>query len=232
MVAPPHVVVVEDEAVTRSLLAGHFASQGYRVSAVNDAGSLRTLIQGDPADLVSLDIHLPDESGIDVLRDLCAQPRLGVMIVTVHDTETDRMTALELGADDYLVKPVNERELVLRARNILRRVNERGFAQPQVLRMGGWSLDTGSRAVERPDGERIVLTRGEFELLLALIERPDRVLSRSELLARITHRGDVPNERTVDVLVGRLRRKIEPDPGRPRHLRTRHGQGYVFRIGD
>ncbi len=230
MPVPSHVVVVEDEAATRGLIAGHFASEGYRVSEARDARGLRAVLHEDRADLVTLDIRLPGEDGISLLRQLREEPQLGIMVVTMRADEIERILALELGADDFLTKPVNERELLARARNILRRTH--GAAQagrPPVRRLQGWCLDRTTLRVERPDGFGTKLTRGEFELLSALIERQDGVMSRAELLAELTHRGDVPSERTVDVLIGRLRRKIEPEPPRPRHIWTEHGRGYVFR---
>jgi two-component system torCAD operon response regulator TorR len=155
------------------------------------------------------------------------------MVVTVRADDVDRILALELGADDYLTKPVNERELLARARNILRRTHGAGEAKPPpILRHRGWTLDRVARDVHAPTGHRVRLTRGEFELLTALLEHADQVVARRELLEHLTHRGDVPSERTVDVLIGRLRRKIEPDPPRPRYIETEHGLGYIFRSRD
>jgi two-component system torCAD operon response regulator TorR len=233
MSLPSHIVVVEDEATTRGLLAGHFASEGYRVSEVGDGDGLRDLLSRDRADLVTLDIRLPGEDGISLLRRLRDEPQLGIMVVTIRADDVDRILALELGADDFLTKPVNERELLARARNILRRtLGAPAMPEPAQVRLSGWSLDRTALHVERPDGHRARLTRGEFELFKALLERTDHVLSRADLLAALTHRGDVPSQRTVDVLIGRLRRKIEPDPPRPRFIVTEHGHGYVFRSQD
>ncbi|NBB70349.1 MAG: response regulator [Alphaproteobacteria bacterium] len=232
MPATSHIVVVEDEAVTRGLLAGHFASEGYRVSEASDGPQLREVLSSDQADLVTLDIRLPGEDGISLLRQLRDEPRLGIMVVSVRADDVDRILALELGADDYLTKPVNERELLARARNILRRTHGANENKPPVLRHRGWTLDRVARDVHAPTGHRVRLTRGEFELLTALLERADEVVPRRDLLDELTHRGDVPSERTVDVLIGRLRRKIEPDPPRPRYIETEHGLGYVFRARD
>lgn len=233
MPAMSHVVVVEDEAVTRGLLAGHFASEGYRVSEAGDGPQLRDVLATDRADLVTLDIRLPGEDGISLLRQLREEPRLGIMVVSVRADDVDRILALELGADDYLTKPVNERELLARARNILRRTHGASETKPPpVLRHRGWVLDRVGREVHAPTGRQARLTRGEFELLTALVERADTVVPRADLLDHLTHRGDVPSERTVDVLIGRLRRKLEPDPPRPRYIETEHGLGYVFRARD
>jgi len=230
MPSTSHIVIVEDEAVTRGLLAAHFASEGYRVSEASDSSGLHELLASDRADLVTLDIRLPGEDGISILRQLREQSDLAIMVVSIRADDVDRILALELGADDYLTKPVNERELLARARNILRRTHRTGEGKtPPVLRYRGWALDRLAREVRTPAGAAVRLTRGEFELLAALVERAEQVVSRGELLAALTHRGDVPSERTVDVLIGRLRRKIEPDPPRPRYVETEHGVGYIFR---
>ncbi len=224
-----HILVVDGEDPARHQLVGHFSDQGYRVSEAPTGSALRDLIGRQVFDLVSLNIGLPDEDGIALLRDLRAASPVPVMVVTERHAEEDRLTALEVGADDYLVKPVCEREVVLRARNILRRVSAARPHQETVFRVAGWVLDPMTRRVRLPDGRKVGLTRGEFELLGALVVRAEQVVPRRDLLADLTHRGDVPTERTVDVLIGRLRRKIEPDPPRPRYIKTKHGRGYLFR---
>ena len=227
-----HVVVVEDEAATRTLLAGQFAREGYRVSAVADGEELDRVLRTDKADLISLDIRLPGEDGISVLRRLRANDDCAIIVVTAGNDVAGRITALELGADDYVAKPYDERELLARARNVLRRTQAHTRCEPPARgRFQGWTLDRTSRDLHASNGEPVKLTRGEFDLLLTLLDNQGRVMSRTELLKALGHRSSCPSERTVDVMIGRLRRKLEDDPGHPRLIVTQHGLGYVFRGG-
>ncbi|MFW5832812.1 MAG: response regulator [Pseudomonadota bacterium] len=227
-----HVVVVEDEAAMRCLLAGHFAREGFRVSMATDGDELDRLLRAETPDLISLDLRLPGEDGMAILRRLrAAEGDRGIIVVSAQDGVLDRVAALDLGADDYLAKPFDERELVARARSVLRRRRAAAARRPDRVRFHGWELDRGSREVRDPNGAHVTLTRGEFDLLLALLDQPDRVLARRDLVKALGHRSSSPTERTVDVMVGRLRRKLEPDPPRPRIIVTQHGVGYVFRSG-
>jgi two-component system, OmpR family, torCAD operon response regulator TorR len=225
-----HVVVVEDEPAMRAILAGHFSNDGYRVSTAADGHELQAVLDRDKADLISLDIRLPGEDGISLLRRLRAVDDRGIIVVTARADSIDRIVALELGADDYVTKPFNERELLARARNIIRRTyNVTPSRLPDQLAFHGWQLDRRSREVRDPDGRRVHLTRGEFDLLVALLDNAGSVIPRSELVKALGHRSARPTERTVDVMIGRLRRKIEQEPSRPRLIETAHGIGYVFR---
>lgn len=227
-----HVVVVEDEPAMRSLLAGHFASGGFRVSEAADAAELEALLDHDPADLISLDIRLPGEDGMSLLRRLRASDDRGIIVVSARTEPIDRIVALELGADDYVTKPFDERELLARARNILRRTHASAVAAPpDQLHFHGWDLDRRSRELRDPDGTRVNLTRGEFDLLVTLLDNAGRVMPRAELIKALGHRSVRPTERTVDVMIGRLRRKIEREASKPRLIETAHGLGYVFRGG-
>lgn len=225
-----HVVVVEDEAATRALLVGHFANEGYRVSAVACGQELDRVLSAERADLISLDIRLPGEDGIAVLRRLRASDACPIIVVSAQNDAAERVAALELGADDYVAKPFDERELLARARNLLRRAQPAPRTEPPLeATFHGWRLHRDSRDVFDPEGNRVQLTRGEFDLLLTLVDNLDRVLPRRELIKALGHRSVSPTERTVDVMIGRLRRKIEPDPAHPRCIVTHHGVGYVLR---
>lgn len=225
-----HILVVEDEPTGRATLAGYFETEGYRVTETEDGEQMRAAFANGDVDLVMLDIRLPGEDGLSLLREIRTGSDVGVIMVTSKADDVDRIVALELGADDYVVKPFNPRELLARTKNLLRRTTAAPALAEQgdVQRFAGWIFDGSRRRLESPDGEDVRLTRGEFELLAALIAHPGRVHSRDSLLDYISHREWAPSDRTIDVLVGRLRRKIEPDPRNPTFIRTVHGVGYVF----
>jgi two-component system torCAD operon response regulator TorR len=181
-------------------------------------------------DVVMLDADLPDESGLSVLRDIRSRSEVGVIMVGARVTDVDRIVAFELGADDYVSKPYNLRELLPRAKNLARRVAAARDAAEDAPRrsFAGWTIDVAHWTLTAPDGADVRLTRAEFELLAAFVTHPGRVMTRDNLIDHVAHRGRDPLDRTVDVLVGRLRRKIEVDPKRPRLIVTVHGVGYVF----
>ncbi|ALG73500.1 transcriptional regulatory protein AruR [Azospirillum thiophilum] len=225
-----HLVAVDDEPVARESIASYFQREGYRVSAVGDAASLRLLLAREKVDLVLLDIRLPGEDGLSVIRDLRAESDLPVIFVTGRGDEIDRVLGLELGADDYVTKPFSPRELLARVRTVLRRTADsgRGERGGQLRQFAGWTVDLTQRSLTSPQGEEVRLTRGEFDLLAALVRHPGQVLSRDALLDEVSHRDAGPNDRTVDVLIARLRRKIEADPADPQLIVTEHGMGYRF----
>ncbi len=228
MTDPFHIVVVEDDAVTRTKLAGYAESAGHRVSEAEDGDGMWRILERDAADLILLDINLPREDGLDLTRKLRAQSRVGIILVTVRNDDVDRILGLEIGADDYITKPFNPRELLARMKCVLRRAGEGAREPASVRRFAGWEFSIPARKLVSPAGESVQLTRAEHELLTALVDHPGQVLSRERLLALITHRSWDPGDRTIDVLVRRLRRKIEENPGNPEHIVTVHGEGYVF----
>ena len=223
-----HVVIVDDEAVTRAKLAGYVEAAGHRATEAEDGAEMRKILERDPADLILLDINLPGEDGLDLTRELRNGSDIGIILVTGRTDEVDRIVGLEIGADDYVTKPFVPRELLARIKSVLRRVGGTIRADQPVKRFSGWTFDSRTRRLVSPTGEREALTRAEFELLNAFVERPNLVLSRERLLGLITHRAWYPSDRTVDVLVRRLRRKIEADPKHPEIIVTAHGEGYVF----
>jgi two-component system torCAD operon response regulator TorR len=224
-----HVLVVEDDAITRAKLAGYLEAAGHRVSEVVDGLEMRRVMAEDPVDLLLLDINLPGEDGLELTREVRANSEIGIILVTGRTDDVDRIVGLEMGADDYVTKPFNPRELLARAKNLLRRTSAGGRAGVSpVRRFAGWHFDVRTRRLTDPAGHRVALTRAEFELLAALTGRPGEVLSRDRLLDFVTHRSWAPSDRTIDVLVRRLRRKIETDPKAPEIIVTAHGEGYVL----
>lgn len=228
---PHHVVVVDDDSVTRAKLSGYMEAAGHRVSEVGDGKEMFALLERDEADLILLDVNLPGEDGLDLARHLRERSSVGIILVTGRADDIDIIVGLEMGADDYVTKPFNPRELLARVKALLRRMDTtRGIDQP-VKRFAGFSFDTRTRQLRGVDGRVLSLTRAEFELLSTFVTYPGEVMSRDRLLARITHRTWDPSDRTIDVLVRRLRQKIESDPRHPEMIVTAHGEGYVFAVG-
>lgn len=225
-----HVLIVEDDAVTRAKLAGYVEAAGHRVSEAIDGNEMRSVMASDPADLILLDINLPGEDGLDLTRELRTRTDIDIILVTGRTDEVDRIIGLEMGADDYVTKPFNARELVARVKNLLRRTRMAQSADKTIYRIGSWEFDMVRRRLDRDDGTRENLTRAEYELMTAFVTHPGTVLSRDRLLAIVSHRTSDPSDRTIDVLVRRLRQKIEDDPQRPDHIITAHGEGYLLAV--
>ncbi len=223
-----HIIVVEDDDVTRAKLSGYLEAAGHRVTEAEDGPSMRTSLARDPAELILLDINLPGEDGLDLTRELRNGSDIGIILVTGRTDEIDRIVGLEIGADDYVTKPFNPRELLARVKSLLRRTGSGLVVERPVKRFVGWTFDTRTRKLVSPGGDHERLTRTEYELLNAFAERPNIVLTRDRLLNLTTHRSWDPSDRTIDVLVRRLRAKIEPDPKNPEIILTAHGEGYVF----
>jgi two-component system torCAD operon response regulator TorR len=223
-----HILVVEDDPVTRANLVGYFESEGYRVSEAEDGQSMWPLLSGQPVDLVLLDVNLPGEDGLYLTRQLRAQFNFGIILVTGRTDDVDRIVGLEIGADDYVTKPFNQRELLARVKNILRRIPAARGADAGLKHFAAWVFDPQRRKLTGPDDRSVGLTRAEYELLSALVSHPGEVMSRERLLSQVTHRNWDPNDRTIDVLVRRLRKKVENDPKAPEIILTAHGEGYLF----
>lgn len=223
-----HILIVEDEPVTRAKLAGYFEAEGYRVSEAETGEEMRAILARDPADLLMIDINLPGEDGLVLTREQRSQSDVGIILVSGRRDDVDRIVGLEIGADDYVTKPFNQRELLARVRGLLRRVKSRPLAEPPIARFAGWSFDIARRRLTSPTGEIVELTRAEYQTLVAFVRNPGVVLSRERLLRQIMHRAWAPYDRTVDVLVGRLRRKLEPGDKTPELIVTAHGEGYLF----
>jgi two-component system, OmpR family, response regulator len=232
MDATTHILVVDDHRDIRELLARYLARHGFRVTAAENAAAARRQLQASAIDLVVLDIMMPGEDGLSLCRHLRATGGVPVILLTAVTEETDRVVGLEIGADDYVTKPFNPRELLARIRAVLRRVHslppQRGRPSATRLRFDGWVLDTGRRELEGPDGVAVPLSTGEFLLLSAFIEHPRIVLTRDQLLDLTRSRDAVPFDRAIDNQVSRLRRKVEADPKRPLLIKTHWGGGYSF----
>ncbi len=227
--ASKHVLVVDDEPQIGALVQRVLANGGYRVSTAQSGEEMRKVLRAGGVDLVILDLMLPGESGLDLLRGLRQGSQVPVIILTALGEPVDRVVGLELGADDYVAKPFEPREILARVRNIFRRAEPAGAAEPaSALRFCGFVLHLPSRRLIGPDGEDIRLTTAEYELLHALAAHPNRVLSRDQLLDLARNRAATPFDRSVDVHIGHLRRKIEDDPREPRIIKTVYGAGYVF----
>ncbi len=226
-----HILVVDDQRDICELVQQYLTNEGYRVSIATDGESMRKVMAQDPVDLVILDLMLPGEDGLTLARQLRQQSTVGIVILTGRGETVDRIIGLEMGADDYLAKPFHPRELLARVKSVLRRASIRARAEPGPggrVRFAGWHLDLVSRELMSPDGAEVRLTTGEFDLLAAFVNNPNQVLSRDRLLDLARNREAGPFDRTIDVQVGRLRRKLEPDPARPTLIKTVRGAGYIF----
>jgi len=225
-----HILVVDDQPEIRTLVQEYLTGEGFRVSTAHDGAGMRRVLSQSPADLVILDLMLPGEDGLTLARSLRNQSSIGIIILTGRSETVDRIIGLEMGADDYLPKPFHLRELLARVKSVLRRV--RGGESPPPARsrarFAGWSLDLSSRELTSPTGRAVRLTTGEFDLLSAFVTYANQVLSRDRLLDLARNREAGPFDRTIDVQVGRLRRKLEDDPQNPTLIKTVRGSGYIF----
>lgn len=230
-----HIAIVDDDVDITVLLANYLAGHGFRVTPLHSGRALMSLMASDPPSLVLLDLGLPGEDGFVIARQLREHWRCGLVIVTGRGDAVDKVVGLEIGADDYVTKPFDMRELVARVKAVMRRIESAPAAVPAlapatstVLRFVGWQLDTAARRLESPQGAVVTLTSGEFDLLSAFATHPGRVLSRDFLLEQTRGREAAPFDRTIDVQVGRLRKKIEADPEDPQIIKSVRSAGYVF----
>ena len=228
-----HILVVDDEPEIAGLLRRYLSAQGFEVSTAGNGAEMRRILAAVQIDLLLLDLGLPGEDGLALMRSLREHSSVPVIVVTGRGEPLDRILGLEIGADDYVTKPFDVRELAARVRSVLRRTGERHArsghgAGPDAVRFAGWTLHLDARRLESPQGKTVELTTGEFELLAALVKAPGRVHSRDELLEATRNRQAGPFDRTIDVQIGRLRRKIEADPQHPEMIKSVRGAGYVF----
>ncbi|QSX33096.1 two-component system response regulator ArcA [Shewanella avicenniae] len=229
----PHILIVEDEAVTRNTLRSIFEAEGYVVSEANDGAEMHKALQENKINLVVMDINLPGKNGLLLARELREINNIGLIFLTGRDNEVDKILGLEIGADDYITKPFNPRELTIRARNLLTRVTSVS-SEPEeksaieAYAFNGWTLDVNSRSLVNPEGEAHKLPRSEFRAMLHFVENPGKILTRAELLMKMTGRELKPHDRTVDVTIRRIRKHFENHQETPEIIATIHGEGYRF----
>ncbi|WP_019530312.1 response regulator [Dasania marina] len=228
------VLIVDDDPITLESLASYFEKEGFSVYPVSTAEEGEEILAKTPIDLVLLDIRLPGKDGLTLTRELRVRSEVGIILVTGRQDEIDRIVGLECGADDYITKPFNMRETLARAKNLIRRVQHSKIAtqtsneESAIKHFHNWTLDLNRRVLIDSEQEETSLTHGEFQLLIVFINNAGRTLSRDQLMDQIRNREWVPSDRTIDVLVGRLRRKIKDDPAKPSMITTIHGTGYLF----
>ncbi len=226
-----HILVVDDDSAVLMLLQQVFEQAGYRVSQAENGKQLRTCLTAEQPDLVVLDVNLPDDNGFTLAQEIRQCSQAGIIMLTGRSGDVDRLIGLELGADDYITKPFNERELLTRARNLLRRIPIGGNdnnARQQGFHFGDWSFYPYKHLLTTAAGASTILTRAESDLLLTLVTRPHLVFSREHLLDAIHGRSVNSGARTIDVLILRLRRKLGDDPRTPTFIATVPGTGYYF----
>jgi two-component system OmpR family response regulator len=228
----PHILIVDDDREIRDLLARFLVRHDFRVDTAADGKEMDRVMAGGRFDLIVLDLMMPGEDGLSICRRLRTDSTIPIVMLTALGEEADRIVGLEIGADDYLPKPFNPRELLARIRAVLRRLENAGVSQdgerPRKLSFDHWEVDLAARELRDPDGTLVVLTSGEFDLLEALVERPQQVLSRDQLADLTSGRVLGPLDRSIDVALSRLRRKLGEDPKTPKLIKTvRHG-GYYF----
>jgi two-component system, OmpR family, response regulator len=233
MNAMPHVLVVDDEEDILSLLTGFFRKHGHQVSIAADGPAMFAALETQQIDLVILDITLPGEDGLTLCRRLRATSKVPVIMLTAMADHVDRVVGLEIGADDYLVKPFDARELLARVKAVLRRTTDAVPASVStscrpILTFAGWRLDVARRELRSADNTLMILSGAEFDLLLAFAEHPQLVLTRDQLLDLARGFSHAAYDRSIDVQVGRLRRKLEADTKKPSVIRTIRGGGYIF----
>jgi len=233
--APAHILIVDDEVEVRRLLEAGLKAEGYAVSEAADGAGLMAMLAKKPVDLITLDVRLGGEDGFNLAREVRAKNNVPIIMISGKGDMIDRVVGLELGADDYIAKPFHMREVLARVRAVLRRYETQG-AEParaspaeksRRFEFDGWVLDAGRRALVTPEGKDCELTTAEFNLLLLLVERPGRVLSRDELMDLLKGHDWTPLDRSIDGLVARLRKKIERGEV-PQLVKTVRGVGYVF----
>jgi len=229
-----HILIVDDDREIRDLLSRILMRRGFKVTTARDEREMRRALSSSRIDLVILDIMLPGKDGLTLCRELRGTMSIPIIMLTARGEPTDRVVGLEMGADDYLAKPFDARELEARIRAVLRRAANAapaaGDGKGAVLKFAGWTLDLRQRQLKSPDGDLVDVTSGEFDLLAVFAERPQRILRRDQLIDLARGRDAAPFDRSIDVQVSRLRRKLEPDPRNPQLIKTIRSGGYMFTV--
>lgn len=236
MVQKPHILIVDDDPQIGDLLSDYLTQHGYRISLAREGREMARVLKRGKVDLVVLDIMLPGTDGLSLCRELRATSEVPIIMLSAVGEEADRVVGLEVGADDYIAKPFSPRELLARIKALVRRTTgqlgeqrkARQVAKLPNIRFKDWTLDQNKRRLIAPDGVTIPLSGGEYELLVAFLENPQRTLNRDQLLDLTRGREALPYDRTIDVQVARLRKKVEKDPKNPEIIVTMRGGGYQF----
>lgn len=226
-----NILIVEDELASLELLAGYFESESYRVYKAQNCEQAERFLQSTHIDLILMDIKLPDGDGLTLTRAIRAKSNVGIILVTQKNDDIDRILGLELGADDYVAKPYNARELLVRVRNLLQRLRAAQSVDKSLnddVCFGQWRLLRGRRQIKNKLGEKTQLTEGEYKLLAVLIENTGQVLSREQIMNKVEGKDWNPLDRTIDVQIARLRKKLGDNKDDPRYINTAHGTGYIF----
>jgi len=227
------LLIVEDDLMVQALLAAYLKREDFAISLATTGKEMLACADTEKLDLILLDLTLPDEDGLTLARQIRARSNLPIIVLTARLGKSDRLAALEVGADDYMTKPFDPEELILRIRNLLGRTQTSTPAQPvtdrpEIIQFAGWSMNLAAHSLTNPDGAQVPFTRAEFNLLAALTKAPNRVLSRAHLLDAVSQDADSPTDRLIDVLISRIRKKIEADPRKPEIITTVLGCGYKF----
>lgn len=230
----PRILIVEDEVASLNLLASYFEGENYQVFKAVDSDEAERILAHNTIDVILLDVNLPSKDGLALTREIRGKSDVGIILVTHKDDDIDRIVGLELGADDYVTKPYNTRELFARVKNLVQRVKAnplsgpRGLKSSDTVRFNDWTLHMGRRLLSSDKGNDIQLTEGEFKLLSTLINHAGTVLSRDQIMNRMERREWFPTDRTIDVMIARIRKKLGDDQDYPRYIKTAHGTGYIF----
>ena len=230
MAEQDHILIVEDEPITREQLVSYFEEEGFRVSSTGSGSEVLPMIADNDVILVLLDIKLPGKDGLTLTREIRAQSDIGIILVTSKQEQIDRILGLESGADDYVTKPFDPRELLSRSKNLIRRVHiqQSQRRKNHIHSFDGWQLNLNKRELTSPEGHHTTLSAGEYQLLLAFMEKAGEVMNRDQLMFRIRNREWFPDDRYIDVLVGQLRKKLGERAANAKIIATIHGTGYLF----
>ncbi|GAA6170294.1 response regulator [Sessilibacter corallicola] len=231
----PRILIVEDEVASLNLLASYFEAENYKVFKATNSEEADVILAKDTVDIILLDINLPGKDGLSLTREIRSKSDVGIILVTHKSDDIDRIVGLELGADDYVSKPYNTRLLFARVKNLLQRVRANPLSGPtglkstEALVFNPWTLHVGRRLlVNSDDDSEVQLTEGEYKLLITLINHAGTVLSRDQIMNRMERREWFPTDRTIDVMIARIRKKLGDDRDHPKYINTAHGTGYIF----
>jgi len=228
------VLIVEDEPASLNLLASYFTAENYIVYKASSSHQAEKLFSEKVIDIILMDIKIPGRTGLELTREFRSRSGVGIILVTQKNDDIDKIVGLELGADDYVTKPYNPRELTVRVRNLLERVKYRSnpgnsnFGDVKTAQFGDWTLFTGKRVLRNKAGDQARLTEGEFQLISTLIQHAGTVLNRDQIMNHMKHRDWFPTDRTIDVMIARIRKKLGDDRTNPKYINTAHGTGYIF----